>query len=576
MDRGINPRNGSVRSIRPWVGTLGLTGTFHRFDTYLVPAAGLANAWIATLGGAFAIALVYFLAAQVGLAFLATPSDVAVFWPASGIAVGVLVAAGRRAGVAVVAGVVVGTVAANLTSDRSLLTSVLKGFCNAGESVLMAWLLDRWFGQPFAFTDLRRVAGFFAAAALAAATSAIGGAVTITAFHISAPFLDAWRTWFLSDSIGIVVVAPLLIELCQLKREQPSRVELTEGAALLALTALASMYAVSHPTGTWLSFDADAIVFPLLLWMTVRNQRAFAIAGAFVVSLVVMGATSYGIGHFGDVSVSAVERVLGAQLVATMLTAFTLVVTALFAERRKSEESLRESEERLRLAQLKTGVGIWDWDVRTGKVTWTPQLEANFGVHQGIVKGHYSEFRKWVHPDDIEAVEAKRDAAVRRRETFNLEFRVIRPNGQVRWIVASGGAFYDEVTGEPTRILGNNVDVTERKLAELSLADRNKQLELAGKAALVGRFAIEIDARGKSSLQVACTSRRASPPSMAYRRKPRRSRLAIGDPTFIQMTCRSFWRSANRHLPSGAASIMQSVALCAPAERSGGSSRAVT
>ena len=50
------------------------------------------------------------------------------------------------------------------------------------------------------------------------------------------------------------------------------------------------------------------------------------------------------------------------------MTAFTLVLTALFAERKASEEGLRESEERLRLAQLKTGVGIWDWDVRTGKL----------------------------------------------------------------------------------------------------------------------------------------------------------------------------------------------------------------
>jgi PAS domain S-box-containing protein len=473
-----------------------LTGTFRRFDTYLVPASGRANAWITTLGAALAIALVYFSAAQVGLAFLAKPSDVAVFWPASGIAVGVLVGAGRRAGVAVVVGVVIGTVAANLLSDRSLLTSVLKGFCNAGESVLMAWLLDRWFGQFFAFSDLRRVAGFFAAAAFATATSAIGGAVTITAFHTSAPFWDTWRTWFLSDSIGIVVVAPLLIELSQLRHEQPSRVEWTEGAAILILTALASMYAVSRPTGSWLSFDTDAIVFPLLLWMVVRNQRAFAIAGALVVSLAVIGATTYGIGHLGDLSVPVVERVLGAQLVATMVTAFSLVVTALFAERRKSEEGLRASEERLRLAQLKTGVGIWDWDVRTGQVTLTPELEAIFGVHQGSMKG-YSDFRERVHPDDIETLEAKRDAAIRRRGTFSLEFRVIRPDGQVRWISASGGGFYDEATGEPIRILGSNVDITERKLAELALADRNKQLDLAGKAALVGRFAIDVGAMGE-------------------------------------------------------------------------------
>ena len=159
-------------------------------DRYLVSPIGPVNAWIATLGASCATALAYFGGAELGLALLAKPSGVAVFWPASGIAAGLLVAAGRRAGVAVVVGVVVGTVAANLISDRHLVTSLLKGFCNAGEAVLVAWILDRWFGRPFNFDRIRRVIGFFAAAAVAAATSAIGGALTMTTFHASAPFLD--------------------------------------------------------------------------------------------------------------------------------------------------------------------------------------------------------------------------------------------------------------------------------------------------------------------------------------------------------------------------------------------------
>jgi integral membrane sensor domain MASE1 len=87
----------------------------------------------------------------------AAPSDVALFWPASGVAAGLLIALGRRARPAVVIGVVVGTIAANVLSDRTLATSTLKAFCNAGETVLMAWLLERWFGPHFTFGDLYRV-----------------------------------------------------------------------------------------------------------------------------------------------------------------------------------------------------------------------------------------------------------------------------------------------------------------------------------------------------------------------------------------------------------------------------------
>ena len=84
----------------------------------------------------------------------------AVFWPASGIAAGFLIVSGRRAYSALVVGVVIGTAAANLLGDRSLITSILNGFCNAGEAILVAWLLDRWFGPAFGFGDLRRVLGF--------------------------------------------------------------------------------------------------------------------------------------------------------------------------------------------------------------------------------------------------------------------------------------------------------------------------------------------------------------------------------------------------------------------------------
>ena len=194
-----------------------------KFDRYLVSASIGAGRWIATLGAACAVALAYFFAAQLGLSLLAKPSDGAVFWPASGIAAGILVAAGRRAGAALVMGVVIGTIVANLMNDRNLSTSILKGFCNAGEAVLVAWLLERWFGRPFTFGDLRRVAGLLAAASLATAASAIGGAATMTLFHTAAPFWDVWLTWFLSDAIGIVVVAPLVITLCGVWREHPPK-----------------------------------------------------------------------------------------------------------------------------------------------------------------------------------------------------------------------------------------------------------------------------------------------------------------------------------------------------------------
>ena len=669
--QGVSPILVSEFSHRVLGGALTAAGAPHRANRFLLTPAATAGGGMAMLGSAGAVAIAYFLAARLGLALLSAPSKVAVFWPASGIAAGILIIFGRRAGQAVVIGVVVGSVAANVVSDGSLLTSLFKGICNASEVVLAAWLLERRFGRPFRFGDLRRVAGFLAATGLATAASATVGAGTMTLLHTDAPFWSVWGAWFLSDWVGIVVMAPLIIGLGQVWREPPSRKESMEGLGVLALTAMACLYTMRFHTGSWLSFSPSALVLPLLLWLTARCQPTFGIAGAFLASVSIIYATTFGIGRFGDAAVPIMERVKGAQVATMTVTIFTLVLTALFAqrkeaeadlrdsegrlakksaalaslheigsrlwqkrdlrhalddilagaiellgadmgtirildsqrgvlkieahrgfnqyfldffsevsaagdspcgralrsgermviadveadkpfapfrplaraagfravqstpimsregallgtlathfrslhkpaeqdlrlldlyvrqaadiiERHQAEDTLRESEERLRLAQLRTGVGIWDSNLRTGTITWTPELEAIFGLEPGTVKC-YADFRDRVHPDDIEEMETKRNVALRRRETFNVEFRIIRPDGQVRWILARGGAFYNEVTGEPFRILGNSVDITERKQAELALTERNLQLALAGQAGLVGSFAYDAD-----------------------------------------------------------------------------------
>ena len=105
-------------------------GSTYGIVGYLLSSVTEAKGWLSTLVAASAVAVGYFLAARLGLALISTPSDVAVFWPASGIAAGILIVAGRRAYPVLVIGVVVGTVAANVMSDRSVLTSLFKGFCN--------------------------------------------------------------------------------------------------------------------------------------------------------------------------------------------------------------------------------------------------------------------------------------------------------------------------------------------------------------------------------------------------------------------------------------------------------------
>jgi PAS domain S-box-containing protein len=466
-------------------GALQATGILSAAQRHLAAAARA----VRTLGEAGALAIVYFLTAQLGLFLLAQPSDVAVFWPASGVAAGFLILSGRRAYTALVIGVVIGTTAANLLGERSLITAILKGFCNAGEAILVAWLLDRWFGPTFGFGDLRRVSGFFAAAGLAAATSAVGGAATMTMFHTTAPFWEVWRTWFLSDGVGIVVVAPFVVALGQLWRESPRSGELIEGGAVLGLLVLTSMYIVSRPTTSWVSFSPGALVLPMLLWLAARCPPTLTIAGAFIVSSAAICATIFGLGRFGDAAMPIVERVKGAQVATMMVTAYTLVLIALFTERRQSEMALKMALDGAKLGPFSANLatGRFECDLRAARMH-------GHNTPPATIK----ESRRFVHRDDLTRIDAALAKASGTGGIWNAEYRVMHPPdhphaGETRWVAVESSVISDS-QGIPKRVLGVTRDITHQKQAEQALTDRNRQLELAGKAALVGSFAIDVHA----------------------------------------------------------------------------------
>ena len=174
--------------------------------------------WLAVVVGG-----VYILSARLSLSLL-TPDGVAVFWPAAGVAAGALIAFGPRARWAVVAGTMVATIVANLLGDRNLVSSIVFALCNAGEALLTAGLIERYFGSPFSLDRLRHVLGLLAAAIVATAVSGIGGTLGFALFHgATASIFDTWQNWFASDALGIVTIAPLVIGLASAAREPPGR-----------------------------------------------------------------------------------------------------------------------------------------------------------------------------------------------------------------------------------------------------------------------------------------------------------------------------------------------------------------
>src|SRR5262245_3889656 len=147
---------------------------------------------------------------------------------------------------------------------------------------------------------------------------------------------------------------------------------------------------------------------------------------------------------------------------------------------------LRESEERLRLATSSGTIGNWDWDVINGGLRWSPELYEIYGVEAGAART-YEDFSSRVHPDDLAAAESERDAAIRDHKQFEVDFRIIRPSGEIRWVSGRGKGYYDE-NGRVVRVVGNNIDITERIHAQEALREQEDRLRLALDASGAGSW----------------------------------------------------------------------------------------
>src|SRR5271166_6826215 len=300
--------------------------------------------WSGSVMLAIAVAIAYFLASRLSFFLRTKPDDIAWFWPAAGVAAGVLIALGPGTRLAVAVGTIVASIPGNLSAHWSLSTSIVFALCNACQVLLMAGLIERYFGSAFSLDSLRQVLGLVAAAIVGTAAAAIGGTAGVVLVEGStAPAMTIWYHWLTSNVPGIVAVAPLLIGLVSAVRDPPPRSELIESVvALMALTALSGLI-IFLPREPWAIVALVALLFPLLLWLAARCRPVFAAAGAFIVAFAIVWTTTFSIGIFDETNFPIAERTLAAQAAILAVSLCATVLASLFSERRESEARLARS-----------------------------------------------------------------------------------------------------------------------------------------------------------------------------------------------------------------------------------------
>ena len=146
------------------------------------------------------------------------------------------------------------------------------------------------------------------------------------------------------------------------------------------------------------------------------------------------------------------------------------VVALDISDRKREEQALRQSEERFHWAMEATQEGVWDWDLTTDEVYYSPAYAAMLGYTRDEVPPYARFWLDHIHPEDEEsAFRANKECIENRRKSFEIGFRMLTKNGEVRWILGRGMAVSRDEQGQATRLVGTHADMTQRNQMEAEL-----------------------------------------------------------------------------------------------------------
>ena len=163
-------------------------------------------------------------------------------------------------------------------------------------------------------------------------------------------------------------------------------------------------------------------------------------------------------------------------------------------ERKRDQEELRQTSERFRMAADGAGIGVWEWDLLADRIFWDERMYRLFGADRDQIDDLYAYWSSRLHPGDREKTIAELNASLSGGGIFDAEFRIVQPNGDVRYIKASASVQRD-ASGKPLRMAGTNFDVTERRRLEESIKASEETFRQAMEHAAIGMALVMPDGR---------------------------------------------------------------------------------
>jgi PAS domain S-box-containing protein len=441
---------------------------------------------------------VYGLTAFLSLRLALVNDNVTPLWPPTGIAVVAFLLFGTRLwpGIAVAAFIV------NLPITSSPLAALVTAAGNTIAPIAAVTVL-RLVGFRTELDRVRDVVLLLVVAPVTMSISATIGATTLLAADQISPahYVQTWSVWWAGDSMGVLVVAPLLLLVWNQAHglyRSPKRFELLELFGVLCVLIVISLLAVTSSVSVlflvlpvvgwaawrfqlWGAAPAALLVSSAATWAAVQDRGPFegstlldkmitlqgfnatvAFTAFFLAALVAERARSREALERGaaDLEVRVERRT-------TQLSDANRRLAGQIAERREAESQLRRSERQLAEAHEMARIGSWEWDVGTGEVTWSEEMFRIHGAEPGAFPVTFDRAMTFVHKDDRSRIREDVEAllAGRRDPAPDIEYRMVLPDGEVRTLHARSKLSLSP-DGTPARVVGIVQDVTEHRAFE--------------------------------------------------------------------------------------------------------------
>jgi PAS domain S-box-containing protein len=415
--------------------------------------------------------LAYFAAHVIGVAFADPVRRVAAIWPASGVGVAALLSMPRRRWPITL--VVLGGVGfvTNVFLQHALAMSLGFLVANVAELLLGAWLVMRLCRREVTFTHVDEVLALTGAAVAANTLVGVLGAGAPWLFE-HAPFWPTYWTWWGTNVLGTILVAPLAIVWTRTSEpEQPSR------------RAETLLFGIAWCAAVWMITFATTIDGPfaprrymllcLVLWAALRLglrtvTTAMIALGAAVSSAVVSGSI-----HPDFANRNLADAMIEIQIYVGIATVTGLLLVARTSEARLARTAKSVSAAHLTLALEAAQMGTWAWDVASGVIHWSDRVVRMFGVEPGGFSGSFPDYIALIHQDDRAIVTSEIERALQSGSSdYVVEHRIVWPDGTVRWLACRGRVDRDGL-GKPTRMAGTVVDITDQQ----HVAERLRQTQ---------------------------------------------------------------------------------------------------